>query len=294
MSFDALSFCRDSGIKYWTEGENVTPGWVNIKCPLCTDKSNHGGFNPTKGYFSCWKCGGHGLSYVIGRLLRIDRTAAEKVISQYEGSGLLRPKIQHKHNPIETLTMIGEPLQTVHKRYLKRRGFDPDLLERKYSLTGTGIVGDWKYRIMIPILHQGQLVSYQGRDVTDAQKLRYKTLSPDKSLVNPKHILYNLDNCRGNTIVVVEGAFDVFRMGDGFAATLGTSMTEAQIKILSRYRRVVFLFDPEPEAQGRARKAANKLSAMGVETELVDLEMEEDPGELSPKQVRMIRRELEV
>ena len=294
MSFDALAFCRDYRIKYWQDGNNVKNGWVNITCPLCNDTSNHGGFNPGAGYYHCWRCGGHSLEYIVSKVLFLNKQKSEALLINYSG-GVSFQKLKAKPSGVvSSVSIPGEPLDRLHRRYLRRRGFDPILLQSKYGLTGTGIAGDWKYRIMIPIFYQGRLISYQGRDITDKQKLRYKTLSPEKSVINPKHILFNLDNCRTNTVCVVEGVFDVFRMGDGFAATLGTSMTEYQIKLLSDYGRVIFLFDPEPAAQERARRAAGKLAALGVFAELIDLEIEKDPGELTEEEAVEVRNYLGV
>ena len=295
MDFDALSFCKDNSVPYWTEGKNVKPGWIGIQCPLCGDHSNHGGFNVKGGYYSCWKCGGSAIQWVISKLLKVSKQRAEAIVLEYSGRGsLLSALNSKKKSTVSSIKMPGDPLGPMHQKYLKKRGFDPDFIAKKYGVLGTGISGDWKYRLMVPIYLDGKLVSYQGRDITGKQEHRYMTLSVEKSVVNPKEILYNLDNCIGDTICVVEGVFDVFRMGDGFAATLGTSLKETQIKLLSKYRRVLFLFDPEEEAQEKARKAASKLGSLGISVELIDLEMDADPGDLSVEQALQIRKELGV
>jgi DNA primase len=82
-------------------------------------------------------------------------------------------------------------------------------------------------------------------------------------------------------------------MGDGFVATLGTAVTPAQVRLLGqRFKKVTFLFDPEPEAQGKARKVGAQLAAMGTEVELIDLELPRDPGDLSPRKAAYLRQEL--
>ena len=53
----------------------------------------------------------------------------------------------------------------------------------------------------------------------------------EKSVVNYKDILYNMDRVQGEKVVVVEGITDVWRMGDGFVASFGTTLTSAQINL---------------------------------------------------------------
>lgn len=291
-TWDAQQFVTDYHIQHWTAGNNVSPGWVNIRCPMCSDQSNHGGFNPSGGYYHCWKCGGHAIPAVIRALLGGTWDDARTIADSYDGyladhCAQLRKKPQGKR-----IELPGGPLESMHRRYLRGRGFKPSELARKYGIQGTGVAGDWKYRIIIPIYYRGQLVAYQGRDITGKARLRYKTLDVESCVVDPKHILYNLDNCQGATIGVVEGVFDAWKMGDGIAATLGTAMTKSQIRILSGYSRVLFIFDPEPEAQARAQRSAEALAALGIDVEVVNTELDHDPGDMTPDEVQGLRREL--
>jgi hypothetical protein len=291
--FDAIKFLETYHIEYWTEGKNCQIGWVNIACPMCFDDSNHGGINLDNGYYNCWKCGKSWLDQVILKLLNVSIKEARKIKDTYTDDYVHRLNLNKdkKEKPNE-IVMPGEPLNDRHRKYLSDRGFSPDYLEEKYGLKGTGITGDWKFRIMIPILYQKRLVSYQGRDYTGKAELRYKTLSKEKSIIDPKEILLNLDNCHYNIIVVVEGAFDVFRMGDGFAATLGTGIKETQIKLLSKYDEVCFLFDNEEKAQEDAKKAGMKLAALGVKVNILRMDEGKDPGGLTEQEAKEIRKEI--
>jgi hypothetical protein len=188
----------------------------------------------------------------------------------------------------------GDELNFAEKAYLSGRGFDPDYLVRKYKIQGGGIAGRWKYRIIIPIFFNGQVVSFTARDITGKQDPRYKNLSIEESVVDPKTIFYNIDNARGSTVCLLEGPADVWRMGNDFICSFGTSMEEAQIKFLSRnFKEVLIMFDPEPLAQQKARKYAEALSVIGgLSTYLIDMEYECDPGDLSDDQARRLRRDL--
>jgi len=295
MSFDALSFVKDYKIIYWTEGPNTQPGWVNIRCPFCSDSSNHGGFNISKAYYNCWKCGPKKLETVIKNILGVNYYKALEIVKEYLGRNQILNILNKKEKKeVLKVDLPGEKLKKPHRKYLKNKNYNPDFLIEKYGLLGTNFVGEWKYRIIIPIYFNNRLVSFQGRDYTGKAKLRYKTLKDDLSVISPKQIFYNLDNCRGGRIAVMEGAPDVWRFGDNFIATLGTGMTSYQIKILSRYKFVFFIFDPGEEAQERAEKYAQSVSAFGVCVEIIDLGGEKDPGERSEEEVKYIRKELKL
>jgi len=292
--FDALAFLRDNNIQYYEEGNNVSRGWVGIRCPLCFDHSNHGGFNVAGGYYYCWKCGGHSLVEVVRELLSVSIEDAEATIDDYSGRMAVLQKLKEKRQArAKNIELPGEPMQMIHRKYLRRRGFEPRHIEEKYHVLGTGPAGDFKLRLIIPIIYKGQVVSFTGRDITGEQKLRYKTLSIEESVINPKHVLYNLDNCTGEQVCLVEGPTDVWRMGDGFCSSLGTQLTGQQIRLLADYRKVVILFDSEVEAQRRAERYAAALGSLGVEKAVVvDVETDKDPGSFSPEKAEWLREEV--
>jgi len=58
------------------------------------------------------------------------------------------------------------PLQWCQRRYLERRGFDPDHLAKFWGVQGIGLEGVTKglpWRIFIPITRHGQTVSWTAR-----------------------------------------------------------------------------------------------------------------------------------
>jgi DNA primase len=290
--FDIINFLSENSITYYTEGKNCQKGWANISCPECNDDSNHGGFNISKGYYNCWKCGKHSLEKIISKLLHCSIYEAKRIIKEYDVSFVYKSIInKNKRKLAEKIKLPGKELKKMHRRYLRKRNFDPDYLIEKYNIKGTGIVGDWNYRIIIPIYYKNRLVAYQGRDVTNKQAIRYKTSSIEESLINPKNILYNFDNCKQDIICVVEGAFDVWRMGDNFAATLGTSLTKPQLRLLQNYKKVVFLFDQEPEAVKKAEQACAELSIFGIDTYVIYLESG-DPADMDEWESNNIKKEI--
>jgi len=292
--FDILSFAKDQGIHYELSGKNVSKGWVAFCCPYCNDSGYHLGVPLTGTHAYCWKCGSHPLDKTLMELTGLSWYELNNAMMDYDGSSSLLSI--PKKVPLGTkIELPSGSMEEVHRKYLKRRGFDPDELQRDYGIYGTGMLGEWKYRIIIPIYEKdGTLVSFQGRDYTGKQTLRYKTLSVEQSVVNPKFILFNENHVKGEVVGVTEGPFDALNMGSPFVATLGTQTTEQQCRKIAIYEKAYIVFDPEPEAQIRAKKLAEKVASLGGNVEVIDIGGEYDPGSISKKEVEYIRKELDL
>lgn len=260
------------------------------------------GFNSAGDYCHCWKCGGNDLNRTLSLLLGIPRTELPAVLSQYEGRSGVLQELNKKTAKAKHLELPNTGFTSAERKYLISRNFSPRFLHEKYRVVGGGVAGDWKYRIIIPLYYKGVLVSWTGRSILGKQTLkdkkipRYKNLSIEKSIINPKECLFNIDHAYKKTVVLTEGAFDVMNMGDNFICSFGTELTQAQVKIIAeRFEKVFIMFDNEPEAQKKARKFGMQIASMGVEVEVVDAYSEfnkNDGGELSSEEVKKIRTEL--
>lgn len=280
----------------------INRGWTNIACPFCDDKTFNGGFNNAGDYYHCWKCGGHNFKQALARAVNIPFNEVDILIEQYAGRNSLLNKLNKKQAKAIKLTLPTNTFTPAERKYLKQRNFSPKLLHEKYKIVGGGITGAWKYRIIIPLILDGKIVSWTGRSILSKQKInelkipRYKNLSIEQSVIDPKSILYNLDNCISQTAVLTEGAFDVMRLGDGFFCSFGTELTQAQIiEIKNRFSKVFIMFDNEVEAQIKARKFGLQIASMGVDVEIVDAYGDfnkNDGGELTESEVQIIRKEL--
>jgi hypothetical protein len=306
MVFDVLRYLKDYRIPHSTSGKNISYGWVGITCPLsCNDISNHGGFHIEGGYYSCWLCGGHSLIKVIRALENISHAEAKKRIEEYQTHSPTKTK-QYEDIPLKSDIQYPIGTSTIkdnHKRYLLSRGFNPDELLEKYHILGTGPVafvnsGDRKInysnRIIIPIIYQNKVVSYQGRDITGQAKIKYIPCLKTEEVMHMKSILYNLDNC-GDTAVIMEGVLDVWRWGDGGLCTFGIQYTNEQLLCLleSGIRRVVVMFDWEPQAQKQAKKLVSALKLFGVSAQNYNIGGK-DPAELTDEEVWQIKMELKI
>ncbi len=183
-------------------------------------------------------------------------------------------------------------LTTRHRRYLTDRGFDPEELEKDWGVSkGTEGIGDYKFRIIIPIYHEGELVSYQGRDITGKQKDKYKTCYD----TNIKNYLYGLDYVTNDKVIITEGVTDVWRLGKGNAvATFGINFTMKQVRLIirpiinKRIKRVGILFDDGEEAHQQALILQACLHNFIPDIYVLDLPENKDPAELNKEQVEKI------
>lgn len=307
MSTDWKRLLDDLNVPNWTEGKNCSPGRINIQCPFCSDKSNHGSFSLSKGDYQCWRCEGGYPVKALSLAARIPMDSARDLIRKYShGVSIYTPTQRKSTSDVKSITLPGRPIGEPHRKYLRGRGFDPEELEFYHGILGTDMVGDWqgidfRYRIIIPVYdYFGNLCTFQGRDYTGKQELRYKCCPVEKAVVHHKHLLYGAELAQNrDRIVVVEGVFDQWRMGPGSVATFGTSLTREQVSLLTHWPEVIFLFDPEPEAQQHARDYARDIAACGCSVEVCAAEFglddkgnPKDPGDLTPDEAKDIRKEL--
>ncbi len=267
--------------------------WINFECPVCHHsgtRGKKGGINLTDGHFNCWSCGpSSSTEKVLSLLLKVSYSEIKNILQNYSLHTQVVRQINKKKVNAKSIQLPGGPLEDIHKKYLAKRGFDPEELVSLYHIQGTGITGYWRYRIIIPIVYNKTVISFQGRSIFSKRKceeygiLRYLTESVENSLIDPKSICYNMDNAKGESVILTEGPFDVFRLGPkDVVATLGTSISDQQINLLAkRYKKVFIVFDPEIEAQKRALQYGERLNMLGIDIEILDTEFLSDPGDSS-------------
>lgn len=272
--FNALQFVKDYNIDYRLSGKNISSGMLGVCDPFSSSDTNyHGAFSLTHGTYYSWHSGAHKLHDVIIELLGVSKSQAFKLIKEYSTESYTSEQISTKSR----FVISDEPLHACHRNFLRSRGFNAQYLEDKYDLRSDAS------RLIIPVYYNRRIVSYQERDV---RFKFYKSCPLEIAIMNNKDIFYNLDNVFGDKVVVVEGVFDVYRLGDNSVCSFGTSVTTSQIALLAkRFKKVIMFFDPEPDAQKKAEKVASELEMMGVDTHV---EKEycsscgvDDPAELS-------------
>lgn len=303
---DYESICSQLGIPFWTSGKNNVEGCLTIHCPCCPDDdpdpSRHGNLDPKTGKYSCWRCKGSHPAVVIAKASGISvKSASELIARNSRGStGINFQAVEYA----KTLEIPGSarPME-IHTRYLSGRGFDVDELIFYYGLKFTGMLEkwdgtDWGYRAIIPISDiDGNLVSFQGRDCTGKSAYRYLFPRKEKQIRDSKTLLYGSNLCKSkDSVIVVEGVADAWKLGPGSVCTFGSSVTREQILEMSRWRNVYLAFDNEPTALSHAREVAEELSLLGVKAYMVNTDFGltedgkvRDVGDLSTEDAKHFR-----
>jgi hypothetical protein len=273
---------REARIQVCGAGHKTRPGWLQVDCPFCGRGSQkwHFGFNLSKGYANCWRCGPHSL-WETFRAFDLP-TAGLK-------------EIQFDRKPKRADSGVYTPpkgLETkrpkAHDRYLRRRGFDPAELERLWRIQYTLQTGRLRFRVFIPIISGGENASWTTRAIGQDVEPRYISASPAEEARPRNCLLYGEDYVRQG-VIVHEGPTDVWATGPGAVATLGTSYSAAQVDSLAKYPIRVICFDSSTEAQKRAKGLAEKLSVFPGETLVVTL-TGKDAASSSKREIAALRR----
>lgn len=284
---DIIRIYDDFNIDYKTEGHRHTrPGWVNTPCPFCTGSFGyHLGWNIEYEYYYCWRCGWKHPVKTIATLLNVTAYEVTVLLQRY---GVNRAKVKTPVKRLEKPLILPTGLTALtpqHKVYLERRGFDATELENTWKLQSTGPMSKvehsfYKHRIFIPIYWNGQLVTYDTRDVTDKAEDKYKACPVPMEIKHRKSIIFGKQEAWEDGVgICVEGPFDVFRFGEKAFATCGTAWTQEQVRCISQvFKKVFICYDKETQAQKQARKLKAELRVRGVDARITPLEYG-DPGE---------------
>ena len=144
----------------------------------------------------------------------------------------------------------------------------------------------FRNRIMFPIRNlSGRAIAFGGRILGDGVP-KYLN-SPDTVLYKKSQNLYPLSVTRDEIrrrdfAILVEGYFDCvvpFQFGvRSVVASLGTSLTEDQVKILGRYtRNVVVNYDPDSAGTAAAMRSLDLFLAEGFRVNVLQLPGGTDP-----------------
>lgn len=208
---------------------------------------------------------------------------------------------------IELPTPDGQTLQ-----YLMDRGFDQDVARRhhlRYCVSGwynfdkpDGSTGGQNFseRVIIPVFDiNGEMVTFQGRDITGEAERKY--LFPS-GLPGTSAFLYNAHNVvKKPAIIINEGATDVWRtelniqdtdfekfgvvgsFGIKFSVGRdGRDQMHALMELKKKgLRSAIVMWDGEHKAFDQALQACETILRCGLTAEVAKLPQDKDPGELS-------------
>lgn len=275
------------GVAYAATGHHhCREGWIQLKCcPFCGSQNYHLGWNLRSNYASCWRCGGYNGKRVLEAL----GVPVQEVLRLFRSINIAPQPEKPCLGPRRLKEPIRRgPLLSVHREYLRKRGFSPEHVCRLWDVEGIGLAPRLSWRLYIPICFHEQRVSWTTRAIGSKVAQRYVSASAAEEAVNHKTLVYGMDFCR-HSIVICEGPLDAWKIGPGGGALFGTAFTTAQIRKLVAIPRRFVCFDSSPDAQRRARELCHQLACFPGVTEnlLIDAK---DPGEASEKELRLIRK----
>ena len=178
-------------------------------------------------------------------------------------------------------------------RYLKDKGFEPELLKR------AGLCGekDGRYydmfrdRAIFPIVNaQGRVLGFGGRIMGEGNP-KYLNTS-DTPVFNKRQGLYAINMVRKERglkrLVLVEGYMDVVSLRNhgvtGVVATLGTALTQEQARLIKRYAPLVYVcYDGDGAGQKAILRALDIFEEEDMPARVLDIPDQMDPDDYVKK-----------
>jgi hypothetical protein len=289
---DVLRIFQDYSVQHATEGHKHTrPGWVNTECPFCTGNAGlHLGWNIREEYFFCWRCGWHPPVKTLSKLMNVNTFTVQQIVTNY---GVNRSQVFVKDKVKKPFKLPSEISSILphHRKYLEGRGFNVDELIKTWDIKSAGPMSmldgvNYSHRIIIPYKWNGEVVSFDGRDVTGKQVDKYKACPKDREAIERKRILYGNQEAWESTGICVEGPTDVWRLGEKAFAVSGISYKFVQASLIGNiFKRVAIVFDSEYQAQVRAEELKATLEeTMDIEAWIVNVK--DDPGSLTDREAK--------
>ena len=174
--------------------------------------------------------------------------------------------------------------------YLRRiKVNDKQILDLGLAINGKhGLYDRFRGRLIFPIKNaMGTVVAFGGR-LIDGEGAKYIN-SPESVVYSKRNNLYLLDKARNvikakERAILVEGYMDAVRLHKcGFnetIASLGTSLTEEQAKLLGRFTNKCYIcYDSDAAGQKATIKTMYTLQKNGVTVHIVNLPDGKDPDE---------------
>jgi DNA primase len=193
------------------------------------------------------------------------------------------------------------PGGTVLARKAIAKGFTRDELERAGLVNRRG--NDWfARRLIFPLADaRGRVLGFGARRMHEDDPLPAKYVnSPEGELFHKASIVYGLDRARAaiakqERALVVEGYTDVLALRqvglEPVVASMGTALTERQLRELGRLARRLFLcFDADAAGEGATLRGMELAVGDGFEVRIVPLPPGLDPADAADQIAALLER----
>lgn len=255
------------------------PYHYNIHTPACeVDKNN--------GMFICFSCGESGniIDMVMHSTSR-NYFEAVRLINSYQELSDIENDIEEIIDTESTLPEFDRHLiETLHSNLTKDARAIEYLQGRGITLESMGqLLLGYSSRqdmVTVPVFdHENRALGFVGRSI-EGKSFKNSTGLPKSK------VLFNLNNCMRQRVVVVESSFDAIRLwqlGIPAVATLGASISKYQIELLNKYSSGV-LVCPDNDAAG-SKLEERIIKYCKKEVDVVKLQDAKDVGDLTDIQI---------
>lgn len=180
--------------------------------------------------------------------------------------------------------------------YLKNKGYNDDDLKDSglFTVSKKGNLIDlFRGRFIVPIFDAfGKIIAFGGRNL--GPELPKYVNSPDSLVYKKQNHLYALNfakKAKSKQLIIVEGYMDAIAMHqagiDNAVAALGTSFTDSQLRLASKYaEEVVFFFDSDNAGKTAAIRATHmmlsylrKMTGIKIRIKIASVPDGKDPDE---------------
>ena len=147
-------------------------------------------------------------------------------------------------------------------------------------------------RLMFPIIDvRGNVIGFGGRIIKNDPNAAKYLNSPETIIFNKRKNLFGLNlakKSKAGSLILVEGNIDVVALHqygfDNAIASLGTSLTEEQAALMTRYaEQVVLIYDGDKAGQNATQRAIPILEKAGLQVKVLQLKDAKDPDEFLKK-----------
>ncbi len=224
-------------------------------CPFHDERTPSFFVSPSRQTFHCFGCGASGdVIEFIMRWSKVSFKEALGILSGKAGGCLTRsdppPKANRKTEIKPAPTSLPRTFQSLDRsgdfsrplKYLMAR----DVTHLQIAIYGIGYIavpGIYRDRIIFPTCVNGKVRGFVARAVGDAQpKYLYPRGMGKSSCFFGYDMASGFKNC-----VLVEGVFDVLRVGYDAIAMLGSSLSTEQVSLLysAGFQRVTVMLDSD-------------------------------------------------
>ncbi len=164
-------------------------------------------------------------------------------------------------------------------------------LVSKSQKTGA-LLDRFRDRLMFPIIDvRGNVIGFGGRVIKkDSDAAKYLN-TPETIIFNKRKNLFGLNlakKTKQGCLILVEGNIDVVTLHqygfDNAIASLGTSLTEEQATLMTRYTdQVVLIYDGDQAGQNATQRAIPILEKAGLQVKVLQIKDAKDPDEFLKK-----------